>query len=295
VPEAGQALDRTTDHPSITTPDVADHLADLVAGHDEHWDAAKACLPPGHLPESAQTLSPDVIESMAPGIRRILEYQGAAEYIAEKKDRRPWLEPAADAPPAVQRIFAAIDQGAGHAHIRHGPMGDDEMYARRVAYLEDPAQPDSRLRAASVDGLRPGKMHRCADTATRINDAAAFAVAYAGVIEHPAVSQVLQTAAGELEQPRAVQIPIADLLGPDGHVYCSAYRLIRDWDESRAIRKEWATARAEGRDLSSLPEPQIEQIPTFEDGTVVVRFALDPGSQRFYVGTMFVQPPPDAD
>ncbi|MGZ0149919.1 hypothetical protein ACXJJ3_22860 [Kribbella sp. WER1] len=293
---AAHSEDQTDPEEKTAPPDsAAKPPADMIIEHDRRWDSRRAGAPPGPLPKSAENLEPEVIERLDPGVRRILEYQGAAEYIAEKSDDRPWLEPAADAPPAAQRIFTAIDQGKGHAHIRHGPMGTDEMYARRVAYLEDPAQLDPALRAKSVDGLRPDKMHFCADTATRINDATAFAAAYAGVIEHPKVREVLDAPVGQMQQAHAVEIPIADLLGVDGHLYCTGYRLVGDWAEANAIRKEWATARAEGRDLSDLPEPQAERIPTFENGTMMVRFGRDHDSNRFYVATMFVQPPPDED
>ena len=68
----------------------------------------------------------------------------AVEYIAANKDARPWLAPAADCDPEVQRVYATLDTGLGHAHHRHDGMGDDELYERRVAYLEDPG-PRPRL------------------------------------------------------------------------------------------------------------------------------------------------------
>jgi hypothetical protein len=224
-----------------------------------------------------------------------MDLDEAMDYVTSMKSERPWLEPVADCDPRIQRIHTAIDLGPGHAHIRHGAMGDDELYRRRIAYLEDPAQLDEANRMAGIDGLKPDKVHFCADTATRINDATAFAVAYAGVVEHPEVRRVLDAGADQPHHPHAVEIPLADLLGTDGHRFCSGYRLTGDWAESNAIRKEWVIARAEGQDLSGLQEPQTERISSFVNGTMMVRFARNPTDQKFYIATMFVQPPPDED
>ncbi|TCC40569.1 hypothetical protein [Kribbella speibonae] len=254
----------------------------------DRWDAERANLPV-RVPERAQ----DAV--MADSDAEPMNLGDAVDYVTTMKSERPWLEPVADCDPRIQRIHAAIDLGAGHAHIRHGAMGDDELCRRRVGYLEDPAQLDEAKRMAGVDGFKHDKLHFCADTATRINDATAFAVAYAGVVEHPDVRQVLDAGADQIHQPHAVEIPLAELLGTDGHRFCSGYRLTGDWAESNAIRKEWVIARAEGQDVSGLQEPQTERISSFENGTMMVRFARNPSDQKFYIATMFVQPPPDED
>ena len=43
----------------------------------------------------------------------------ATEYLDMHLLERPWLSVARGCPPEVQRLFAALDQGRGHAHIRH--------------------------------------------------------------------------------------------------------------------------------------------------------------------------------
>jgi hypothetical protein len=63
----------------------------------------------------------------------------AAAYLDARQAERPWLATARDRSPEVQRLFAALDQGGGHAHIRHEGWVTEEMLRRRVAYLEDPA------------------------------------------------------------------------------------------------------------------------------------------------------------
>src|SRR6266516_1568994 len=53
--------------------------------------------------------------------------QEAAAYIDGRRDGRPWLTVAAGCPPEVQRLFAALDQGGGHGHIRHEGWITEEM------------------------------------------------------------------------------------------------------------------------------------------------------------------------
>jgi hypothetical protein len=306
VREAGRSTaateveDRGSEPPKVEASDSIEETAgesanrpyaDVVAEHDKHWENERAQLPPSRLPESARSLSTEDIESMSPDVRRVLEYQGAVEYIAEEKAARPWLEAVDDAPPAVQRIFTAIDQGTGHAHIRHGPMGDDQMYADRVAYLQDPAQTDLAKREVGLDGLNPGKKHRCGQEATRIHDADAFVAAYATAVKLPDVQAALSTPLGPtVDHPDPVKLPISELLGPDGHKYCSGYRL-EGGPEAMQARKEWLQARADGVDLTGMPEPSATRIETFEGGNVVIRFKSN--GNGYEINTLFVEPPAD--
>ncbi|HZX04028.1 hypothetical protein [Kribbella sp.] len=278
------------DHADVPSTDRTSHLTELVAEHDRTWDTAQAALPPGPLPESTKSLTPDVINAMNPDVRRILEYQGATEYIAANKADRPWLELAADASQQVQRIYTAIDQGNGHAHIRHGPMGNDQLYADRVARLEDPAQTDPQKRALGIDGLNDAKQHYCAKESTRIHDLEAFVAAYAGAVKHPAVQKALGTPWEEDREPRPVAIPIANLLGAHGHEACSGYQLAGDQSEAKKARKDWARARAEGQDMTNIPEPKAERIPSFEGGMIVVRFAGNSAEKRYEIITLFPKP-----
>jgi len=61
----------------------------------------------------------------------------AAAYLNAHHIERPWLAAARDCGPEVQRIFAELDQGGGHAHIRHEGWVTEEMNEQRVANLED--------------------------------------------------------------------------------------------------------------------------------------------------------------
>jgi hypothetical protein len=287
-PGAGQDAPRIEARPQELSRSA---YAEVVAEHDKHWDAAEANLPPGRLPESAKDLDTEVVESMDPDVRRLLEYQGAKEYIAGNAADRPLFKPASDASPAVQRIFTAIDQGAGHAHIRHGPVGNDQMYADRVAYLEDPAQVDDAKRAAGIDGLNPSKMHRCGREATRIHDAEAFVAAFAAAVKLDEVQAALATPVGPtIDPPDSIKVPISELLGPEGHRYCSGYRL-EGGPEAWQARKEWLQARAQGADVTGMPEPSAARIETFEGGNVIIRFKSN--GQAYEITTLFVEPVAD--
>jgi hypothetical protein len=95
----------------------------------------------------------------------------AARYIEQHRAGRPWLQVAERASPESRRIMAALDQSAGHGHIRHDGWVTEEANMRRAAYLEDPAQLCIGKRLRGIDGLKPdGKRHRCGPLATRITD-----------------------------------------------------------------------------------------------------------------------------
>ncbi|WP_344237366.1 hypothetical protein [Kribbella hippodromi] len=283
-------MEPSTDAPADQAS-ATSRYTELVARHDKEWDATAAAVPPGRLPASADLLGPDVIETLHPDVRRVLEYQGAAEYIAAEVNARPWLEPVVDASPAVQRIYTAIDRGNGHAHIRHGPMGTDQLYADRVARLEDPAQTDPHKRTTSIDGLDDSKQHYCAKEATRIHNPEAFVAAFAAAVKHPDVRRALDAQWSRTDRPEEVAIPIAELLGPRGHEDCSGFRLAGDWTQAKRARKAWTRARVEGQDLTDIPQPKVERIPTFEGGTIVFHFAGNAAAERYEIVTMYPAPP----
>jgi hypothetical protein len=115
---------------------------------------------------------------------------------------------ARDCSPEVQRIFAALDQGGGHGHIRHEGWINEEMNRRRVAYLEDPVQLDPVKRSLGIDGLRtPSGLHRCGGSSSRISDPDAFAVAFARGVEHPTVKAALGMEFTPGRVPRPVSLP----------------------------------------------------------------------------------------
>jgi len=188
----------------------------------------------------------------------------------------------------------AADQGSGHGHIRHEGWATEEASMRRVAYLEDPAQLDPVRRHAGIDGLRPGdRKHICASLSTRITNPDAFATALARGTAHPDVRAALSTPYDRDRHPRPVRIPIADLLGSDGHRACTGWQLepvAGSIDAAVDNRRAWRAAIAEGRQPDA-PEPRARPVPTFEGGTIF--FAISHNQQRdgYEIASLFPQPP----
>lgn len=218
----------------------------------------------------------------------------AADYLAQHRTERPWLNAADTASPESRRIFAALDSGGGHAHIRHEGWGTEAAIMRRVAYLEDPAQLDSEKRSRGIDGLKPGdRPHRCGDAATRVTDADAFATAFARGIEHPKVRALLDMPFDADRWPGEVTVPIAELLGAHGHHYCKGWQLesADDATESaRESRADWRRARAEDR-VPDVPEPRVRPVPTFEGGDMLFVVGRNRTQDAYEIVTMYPLPP----
>ncbi len=218
----------------------------------------------------------------------------AVRYVERHRAGRPWLEAAERASPEGLRIIVAADQGGGHGHIRHEGWATEEASMRRVAYLEDPAQLDPGKRRRGIDGLRPGgRHHGCADMSSRIVDPDAFATALARGAGHPDVRAALSTPYDRRQLPRAVWVPIADLLGSDGHKACTGWQLepvAGSVKTAMENRRAWRAAIAGGR-LPEVPEPRARPVPTFEGGTIA--FVINSNRQRdgYEIASLFPRPP----
>ena len=218
----------------------------------------------------------------------------AAAYLDTHRVERPWLAAACGCPPEVQRIFAALDQGGGHAHIRHEGWVTEEMNQRRVAYLEDPAQLDATKRATGIDGVASGdQLHRCGSFATRITDPVAFAFAVTRAVEHPDVRAALEADFKERRAPGHVVLPIADLLGSRGHRYCTGWQLEAiDGSMKAARERRDAFAAALARNaIPDGPEPKVRPVGTFDGGTMVLTFGPNRARNGYEIVTMYVNPP----
>jgi hypothetical protein len=278
-------------------PDAADHrpVADDTRSADqsiraifERWDAEDYKMPRPLDPQQAADPEPEVPGE--PEDRRAADERNGVAYIATHKDSKPWLGPAASCEPVVQSIYASIDLTGGHAHIRHGPMGTDQMYANRAAFNEDPAQSDPIMRAEGIDGIAPPKKHYCARESTRIHDVNAFAAAYVGVLEYPAVKAALEEKWVPGVQLDQIPVPIVELLGVDGHTFCSGFRLKGDWGAAKAARKQWTQARTAGEDLTGLTKPEVERIATFEGGDILVTLKGSAEKRCYEILSMWPQP-----
>jgi len=165
---------------------------------------------------------------------------------------------------------------------------------RRVAYLEDPAQLDSDKRQAGIDGLLPRDRHHvCADRSTRITNPDACATALVRGTRHPAVQAALAMPFDRKYRQQPVWLPIADLLGKDGHKVCTGWQLQQEGgsiNEAMENRRAWRIALAEGRP-SNGPEPRALPVPTFEGGTIA--FIISQNRQRtgYKIASLVPQPP----
>jgi hypothetical protein len=263
--------------------DATQEAADQKAADQEAQDSKTA----DQEASDPETADPDALQRFEPSRAGLPEvtHADAVSYIDEHQADRPWLAQARDCSSDAQRVIVALDQGHGHAHIRHEGWVTEEMNERRVRNLEDPAQLNQAKREAGIDAFKADDQpHRCGGVATRITDPEAFAMAFARGIEHPDVQAALSS---PLLVPRPVRLPISEVLGEDGHKFCSGWQLDPvngSMDEARADRNAWAAGDHSG------PEPRTRPVETFEGGTVVYVFRPS-ATGGHEVSTMYVDPP----
>ncbi|PRX98139.1 hypothetical protein [Allonocardiopsis opalescens] len=208
---------------------------------------------------------------------------------------RPWLVSVRDAPTDIQYVFAALDGGIGHGVERHEGWLTPEQLIRRVTRLEDPAQLNRADRERSRDAYT-GRLHSSGRHATRFTGPDAFATAFVRALSHPAVRAVLDRPPHQLGPPRPAMIPIADLLGPDGHRFCAGFTLDPvggSNSKARVQREQWAVERATGR-VPTVPHPSASPITSFAGGDVVIPFGRRNSNEPFQVLTMFPNPKENA-
>jgi hypothetical protein len=164
------------------------------------------------------------------------------------------------------------------------------MNERRVAYLEDPAQPDLGKRAAGIDGLRlDDRPHQCRQAATRITDPDAFAVAFVRGTEHPKVRASLAAEFVAREVPRAVSLPVNDLLGAEGNRFCTGWQLHPvegSMKFARDTRAAWMHARG-SNETPNVPEPRVRPVESFEGGVIVFAFGPNRARDGYEIITMY--------
>ena len=197
--------------------------------------------------------------------------QTATAYLDKHHVERPWLSVARDCPPEVQRVFAALDQGGGHAHIRHEGWVTEEMNERRVRNLEDPAQLDPAKRVAGVDGVKVGNQSSSVRRVSlrRITDPEAFATAFARGIEHPDVRAALDSP-GPVPSQSACRYPTSWAMTVTNSAPAGG------WNRSTgACSRHWPTGAAWVAGNRDAPEPRTRPVETFEGGTVTFVFRAE--------------------
>lgn len=128
---------------------------------------------------------------------------------------------------------------------------------------------------------------------TRIVDADAFAACLARGVEHPAFQErINRPRYPGAKVPGPVELPIAWLLGPDGHRYCDGHRLLPvdgSLETAVANRLAWAQAQHAGR-VPEVPEPAATRLgPADFDGADVI-FTFAPGDTGWQVCTFYPDP-----
>ena len=218
----------------------------------------------------------------------------AKQYVRENVADRPWLNHAQYVGPDTGRVLAAVDKGGGHALERHGSTVTPEMTEARATRLEDPAVADDAARTPGRDAFKSGR-HLCGDVATRFRDPHAFATCFARGVEHSDVRTALERPCGPgALKPQPVEVPLSDLLGPDGGAYCDGYRLDPvngSMDEAREQRKEWVNAIRNG-EQPTVAEPTASPLSAedFRDAVVVFGFQRNAAGTAWETSTMFVNP-----
>lgn len=246
----------------------------------------------------------DYLERFDPrraGQDRDLSTDDAVSYLSHRRRDQPRFGSVAEQEPCVQRVYATLDQGGFHGTIRHEGGVSNEEHLRRVQYREDPAQLDPDKRVRAVDAYRKGNQrHLCPEYSTGIDDPIAYALAVARGVEHPKVREVLDAApdpAWDEERTRK-QIDIAEILGEDGHRYCTGHQLVgEDLKQAAKDRDRYLKAQWRGQQ-TDVPAPQAERIDSFENGVIEFRFRATDNNSRYKLLSMFPKPfadPPDEE
>lgn len=87
-------------------------------------------------------------------------------------------------------------------------------------------------------------------------------------------------------------MPIADLLGPDGHLFCAGYRLDPvggDLNAAQDCRKAWVDAQRNDRE-PDVPEPRCTEIESFEGGTFQFSFQARADRSGYEIATLYAEP-----
>lgn len=275
------------DAPSDGAPPEDAGQADAVSGGAHQIDSDQVGADQTETDQGTEGSIADALERFDPrraGLPEVSREEAAA-YIEEHVADRPWLALVRDCSPDAQRVFVALDQGHGHAHIRHDGWVTEEMNEHRVKNLEDPAQLDPDKRRARIDGLAAGDLpHWCGRIATRITDPKVFAIAFTNGVEHPDVRAALDSTG---PRPEPVTLAISEVLGENGHKSCSGWQLepvSGSMSAARANRDAWAAGD------HNRPEPRALPVETFEGGTVTFAFRRN-AAGGYEISTMYVNPP----
>lgn len=259
----------------------------------------------------------DVLTRYCGGALSEADTRALADYIKDNRATKPMVSVVENEDPLVQKVYVDQLAAGGHHTERHDGWRDDLAQAERARLRLDSASPTEDLKywrgSDALEGV--DRFHFCAAHATRIQDPVAFAVAAARLHEHPEVKAALAKPFQPGFQPqRITDITIDEILGGDGHLACSGFRLSGD-DTTKAMddRRDFMQAvRAEMKKLDEdcpdpaadheraaekvhrelgKPVPEIEATSSFESGTITVSFQPKADRSGYEMRTFYPLPP----
>jgi len=255
------------------------------------WRLDRVDIPGRETPREA-------IQGFRPGRASLEPIAGdeAKRYARASVSDRPWLNHAQYVDPDTARVLVAADRGGGHTVERHGSAVIPELLVNRAGRLEDPAIADDAVRRPGQDAFKPeGQLHVCGSSATRIKDPHAFATCFARGVEHSKVREKMDSPFDPDIWPTAVDVPLEQLLGDDGHKYCDGYRLDPVGGSARVAREcreAWVDAMRNNRE-PDVPEPSVTRLEPDDFRGSVVKFAFQPNrsGNGWEIVTMYPDPP----
>jgi hypothetical protein len=137
--------------------------------------------------------------------------------------------------------------------------------------------------------------HVCGAEATAISDPDAFATAVARAMGRSDVRAALNQTIRGGDAPPDIEIPISELLGPNGHEYCEGYRLMPvDGSIHKAMenRAAWVKAQRHG-DEPGAARPLSNRISTFEGGVIAIVVRPRADGTGHAITTLYPRPPQD--
>jgi hypothetical protein len=114
-------------------------------------------------------------------------------------------------------------------------------------------------------------------------------VAFARGIEHPKIRAALTAEFIAREVPRAVSLPVMELLGAEGHRYCTGWQLHAvdgDMKSARDQRAAWVRSRVTDGP-PDVPEPRSRPVESLEGGVIVFAFGPKGARNGYEISTMY--------
>jgi hypothetical protein len=107
--------------------------------------------------------------------------------------------------------------------------------------------------------------------------------------EGPKVRAALTAEFIAREVPRVVSLPVTELVGAEGHRYCTGWQLHAvdgDMKSARDQRAVWVRSRVKGGP-PDVPEPRARPVDSLEGGVIVFAFGPNGARNGYEISTMY--------